>query len=139
MHSVTDPGNCEERNKNTKSGRKPQVERYNVSKQRQQLPAGSGTPPKFKKQDIVKKEEASMNKQATLAKPNKPSFVKPGFERPAKPSFENKAISGTKLQKKSELAIQRPPVPKQNVCSTLLDVLVTCGFGFSYLINIEIH
>lgn len=108
------PRNCEELNKNTRSGRKPQVERDNVPKQRQQLPAGSGTPPKFKKQELAKKEDASMNKQKTVAKPNKPSIIKSGFERPAKPSLENKAPSETKLQKKSELASQRPPVPKQN-------------------------
>lgn len=119
MHSVTDPQNCEELNKNTESGRKPRLERETVPKQRQQHPARPATPPKFKKEDLSKKEEASLNKQATIAKPNKPSIVKSGYERPAKPSLENKAVSETKLHKKTELANQRPPVPKQKVGSAL--------------------
>lgn len=113
LEDELNPQNCEELNKNTESGRKPRLERETVPKQRQQHPARPATPPKFKKEDLSKKEEASLNKQATIAKPNKPSIVKSGYERPAKPSLENKAVSETKLHKKTELANQRPPVPKQ--------------------------
>lgn len=123
MHSITDPQNCEELNKNTESGRKARVERNNISKPRQQPLGGSGATPKFKKEELNKKDaEALMNKQATLVKPNKPPIVKSGFDRPAKPSLENKVLSETKLQRKSDLTSQRPPIPKQKVCSTLLYV-----------------
>lgn len=114
MHFVTDPQNCKELNKNTESGRKPRLERENVPKQRQQHPARPATPPKFKK------EEVSLNKQPTIAKPNKPTIVKSVYERPAKPSLENKALSQTKLHNRTELANQRPPVPKQKVGSSLI-------------------
>lgn len=120
MHSVADPRNFEELNKNTESGRKPRLERPNVPKERQQFPARPSTPPKFKKEDLPKKDEPSLNKRATVAKPNKPSIVKSGYERPARPSLENKALCETKLHKKTELAKQRPPVPQQKVGSILL-------------------
>lgn len=120
MHSVTDPRDCEELNRNTESGRKPRLERENIPKQRQQQPARPSTPPKLKKEDLPKKEEASLNKQVSIAKPNKPSIVKFGYERPAKPNLENKALSETKLHKKTELPNQRPPVLQQKVGSTLL-------------------
>lgn len=113
LEDELNPRDCEELKKNTESGRKPQLERENVPKQRRQLPARPATPPKFKKEDLPRKEEASLNKQATIAKPNKPSIVKSGYERPAKASLENKALSETKLHKKPELAKQRPPAPKQ--------------------------
>lgn len=113
LEDELNPQNCEELNNNTGSGRKPRLERENVSKQRQQLPARPATPQKCKKEDLPKKEEASLNKQATIGKLNKHSIVKSGYERPAKPSSENKALSETKLHKKTELANQRPPVPKQ--------------------------
>ncbi|KAL8125607.1 hypothetical protein AgCh_013037 [Apium graveolens] len=110
---LTDPRNSQELNKNTESVRKPRLERENVPKQRQQLPARPSTPPTFKKEDLPKKEEASLTKQETISKQNKPSIVKSGYERTPKPSLENKALSETKLQKKTELGNQRPPVLQQ--------------------------
>ncbi|XP_017242361.1 probable mediator of RNA polymerase II transcription subunit 26b [Daucus carota subsp. sativus] len=114
LEDELNPQNCEELNKNTESGRKARVERNNISKPRQQPLGGSGATPKFKKEELNKKDaEALMNKQATLVKPNKPPIVKSGFDRPAKPSLENKVLSEIKLQRKSDLTSQRPPIPKQ--------------------------
>lgn len=112
-----------ELNRNSEKCRKPRVQGPNIVKQRQRHPFESNAPPMTKKDEQIRKEEASVNKQGTHLKPNKPSIVESGPGRPTKPSSEHRVHHDTKLQRKPETVnSQRPPVSQQNVCLAVSDL-----------------
>nr|XP_027071208.1 probable mediator of RNA polymerase II transcription subunit 26b [Coffea arabica] len=118
MDDDGNPQNSGEFNKNRDNGRKPSLENHNVPRQKQQIRGNLISPPKdrkgeqMKKQEAVtKKQEAVMKKQAAVAKPNKPSFDESGPGRPAKPSVDQYQM---KPQQKSDKGTsQKRELPSQ--------------------------
>lgn len=103
-----------EHNGNKETSRKP-AENNRIVKQRPHLPVESITPPKDKKNEQIRKPDASLSKQVAPFKP-KLSVADTRAARPARPSIDQRVHTETRLQQKPEkVAIQRPPVTQQNV------------------------
>lgn len=113
LEDEENPGHYTELNENKETGRK-QAENNRIVKQRPRLPVESITPPKDKKNDQIRKLDASLSKQVAPLKPKIP-IADTRAVRPAKLSVDQRVHTETKLQQKPEkVAIQRPPVTQQN-------------------------
>lgn len=123
---VSDPQNSGEFNKNRDNGRKPSLENHNVPRHKQHIRDNLITPPKdrkgeqMKKQEAVtKKQEPMMKKPAAVAKPNKPSFGESGPGRPTKPSVDQYQMKPE--QKCDKGTSQKRELPSHPNVSIIID------------------
>ncbi|KAM3288494.1 putative mediator of RNA polymerase II transcription subunit 26b isoform X1 [Capsicum chacoense] len=109
MDDDGNPRNSGEFNENCGNGRKPSLDNQNIPVRKQQSADCFGAAPKERKQ------EALIQKQTTVVKPNKPSGGNSGPGRQIRPSSEQKLkINETNFQQKSDKGtIQKRPMTSQ--------------------------